>query len=132
MVQRLGHYDHRRHNLLRCLRCAACGLLEVLPWRTDYTISRSGRTPLPLNLSQMSSDTQDSDGLDMFAVCKEMTSLDKHTDKTTKDSGRELGRPLKWGSDQIRTDTGLQLLTAEQQAINRTDWRVQLPNGLCF
>ncbi|KAI0210284.1 Sterol regulatory element-binding protein cleavage-activating protein [Lamellibrachia satsuma] len=28
MVRRLRHYDHRRHNLLRFLRCAACGLLE--------------------------------------------------------------------------------------------------------
>ena len=89
MVRRLRHYDHRRHNLLRFLRCAVCGLLEVLPGQTDYTISRSERTPLPLNLSQTSSDTQDSGGLDVFAVCKEITSLDKHTDKTTKDSGRE-------------------------------------------
>ena len=34
-------------------------------------ISRSERTPSPLNLSQMSSDTEDLDGLDMFAACRD-------------------------------------------------------------
>ena len=78
-----------RYNLLRLLRCAAGGLLEVLPGHTDYIISRSERTPLPLNLSQMSSNTEDSGYLGTFAVCKEITSLGKHTNKTSKDSRRE-------------------------------------------
>ena len=47
---------------------------------------QSERTPLPLNLSQMSSDTG---GLGMFAIFKEITLLGKHTNKTSKDSGRE-------------------------------------------
>ena len=79
MVQRLGCYDHKRYNLLRFLRCTVCELLEWLPGWTDYKISRSERTPLHLNLSQMSSDTKDSGGLGMFALCKEITSLGKHT-----------------------------------------------------
>ena len=91
MVRRLGvgRYDHRRNNLLRYMRCADLGLLEVLPGRTDNKISRPERTPLPLNLSQMSSDTEDSGGLGIFVACKEITSLDKHTYKTPNDSGRE-------------------------------------------
>ena len=44
----------------------------MLPGRTDYKISRSERSPLPVNLSQMSSDTG---CLGMFAVCKEITSI---------------------------------------------------------
>ena len=56
----------------------------VSPGRTHYTISRSER-----NLLQMSPNTEDSCGLEMFAVYKEITSLGKHTDKTSKDSGRE-------------------------------------------
>ena len=32
----------------------ACGLLEMLPGLTDYKIQISERTPLPLNISQMS------------------------------------------------------------------------------
>ena len=70
-------------------RCAACGLLEMLPGRTDYTIQRSERTRLPLNLSHISSDTEDSGDLGMFAVCKEITSLGKHKKKTSTKSGRE-------------------------------------------
>ena len=50
---------------------------------------RSERTPLPLNLSQMSSDTEDSGGLGMSAECKEITSLGKHTDNTSKDRREE-------------------------------------------
>ena len=69
---------------MRCLR-----LLEVLPRRTDYTISRSDRTPLSMNLSHMSSDTEDSGGLGMFGICKELTSLAKHTNMTSKDRKRE-------------------------------------------
>ena len=61
----------------------------MLPGRTDYTIVRSERTSLPLNLSQMSSDTEDAGGLGVFAVCKEVSSLGKHTNNTSKDSGRE-------------------------------------------
>ena len=34
-------------------------LLKVLPGRTGYIISRSEGIPFPLNLSQMSSDTED-------------------------------------------------------------------------
>ena len=83
-----GGFDaHGRYNLLRFFRCAACGLLEVLPGRTDYTISRSEGTLLPMNLSQTSSDTDG--GLGTFAVCKDVTSLGKHTNKTSKDHGRE-------------------------------------------
>ena len=72
--------------LLRFLRCAACALLEVLPGRTYYKISRTERTHLPLNLSQMS---EDSGSLGIFAVCQEITLLGKHTNKTSKESGRE-------------------------------------------
>ena len=54
-----------------------------------YKISRSERTPLSLNPSQISPDTQDSGGLGMFVICKKLTSLDMHTIKTSKDSGRE-------------------------------------------
>ena len=65
------------------LRCAACGLLGVTR-RTYYIISRSQRTPLPLNLSQMSPDTEG-----MFAVWKEVISFGKHRNKTSTDRGRE-------------------------------------------
>ena len=42
-----------------------------------------------LNLSQMSPDTEDSGGLGMFAVYKEITSLVKYTNKISKDNRRE-------------------------------------------
>ena len=73
MVRWPGRYDHRIHNLLRFLRCTACGILEMLPGRTDYKISRSEKRTLPLSISHMSSDTEDSDGLGIFVVCKEIT-----------------------------------------------------------
>ena len=89
MVGILGRYDHGRFNLLRLLRCASCRLLLPGVTRADI-ISRSERTHLPLNLSQMSSDTEDSDGLGTFALCKEITSFAKHrNNKTSKDRGRE-------------------------------------------
>ena len=50
-------------------------------------ISMSERTPLLLNLSQMSSDTEYSGGLDMFAICKEITSLGNHTKSGVNRSG---------------------------------------------
>ena len=87
----------------------------MLPGRTDYQISRSERTHLPLNLSQMSSDTEDSDGLGMSGACKEITSLGKHANKTSKDSRREEDQV-----DVTRNDTGLALLTTTQHAIIRT------------
>ena len=52
---------------------------DRLDGRTDYKIYKSERTYLPLNLSQMSQDTEDS--------CLPNTSLDKHTNKTSKDTG---------------------------------------------
>ena len=55
---------------MRCSRYAACGLIEVLPGQTDYNISRSEMTPLPLNLSHMPRDTKDLGGLGMFATYK--------------------------------------------------------------
>ena len=71
------------------LRCAACGLLEMLPGLTDYKIQKSERTPLPLNISQISSHTEDSGGLGVVVVCKEITSLGKHKNKTSAKSGTE-------------------------------------------
>ena len=96
---------------MRCLRATRCvtraDRLRNIKIREDT---------LPLNLSP---DSEDSDGLGMFAVCKEIISLSKHTHMTSKD----LGRPLKRWSDQNRNDTGLPLLTAERHAINRTEWK---------
>ena len=64
---------------------------QVLPGQTDYKISRSERTPLPLNLSQVSSNTEYTGGLGMFAICKDITLIGKHTNKTSKDHGKEEG-----------------------------------------
>ena len=96
---------------LEVLKCAACGLLEVLPGWTDYKISRSERTPLPLNLSQMSSGTKDSDG----HVCRmQRDSIFRQAYKQDFKGQWNTGRPLKRWSDQIRNDTRLPLLAAEQ------------------
>ena len=67
----------------------ACELQEELPGETDYKIIRSKRTPLPLKLSQMSPETEDSGGLGMFVICQEITSLVKLTNKISNDSRRE-------------------------------------------
>ena len=45
----------------------------MLPGRTDYIISRSQMTTLPLNISQMSSDTENSGGFGTFAASKEIS-----------------------------------------------------------
>ena len=103
MLQRIGCYDHRRHNLLRFLRCAAYGLLEVLLGQTDYKISRSQRTPLPLNLPHMSSDIEDSGGVDTFAVQREDIVWQAY--KQGFKGQWKRGRPLKRWSDPIRNDT---------------------------
>ena len=88
MVRRFERCDHSRHKPLRFLRCIACGLLDMLPGRADYKTSRSEKIPLPLNRSHNIQDTEDSDGLCTFVVCKEITSLGEHTNETTTDSGR--------------------------------------------
>ena len=49
--------------------CATYGLLEVLPALINYKISRSEMTPL--HIQYISSDTEDSDGFGMFAVCRD-------------------------------------------------------------
>ena len=86
-----------------------------------YDISRSQRTYLPLNLSQMSSNTEDSCGLGTFVVCKE-DNIVRQVYKQDFKGQQKRGRPLKRWNDQIRNDTGLPLLTTERHAINRTEW----------
>ena len=119
MVRRLGRYNHRKYNLLRFLRCAACRLLEVLPGLTDYKISKSERTPLPLNLST------DVIRHRWFGhVCRmQRDNIIRQAYKQDFKGQQKRGRPLKRWSDQIRNDTGLPLLTAERHAINRTEQR---------
>ena len=48
---------------------------------TDYKIPRSERTAPSMNPSQMSSETEDSSGLGIFALCQEITSIGRHINK---------------------------------------------------
>ena len=80
--------------------------------RTDYNISRAGRTPLHLNLSQMSSDTEDSGGY----VCRmQRQNIIRQAYKQDFKGQRKRGRPLKRRIDQIRNNTGHPLLTAKKE-----------------
>ena len=88
MVRMFERCDHSRHKLLRFLRCIACGLLELLPGRTDYKnikIREDTFTPEYITYIQ---DAENSDGLCICVVCKDITSLGDHTNETTMDSGR--------------------------------------------
>ena len=89
----------------------------MLPGLTGCEIAISGRTHSPMNSSHISLNTVISGGLVTFVVRQEVIMLTKHSSKISKTGQRKRGRPLKRWSDQIRNDTGLPLLTAQQYVI---------------
>ena len=80
---------------MRCLRS--------IRGQTDYKISRSERTPLHLNLSQMSPDIEDSFG-HVFRM--QRGNIVRQACKQDFKGHRKRGRQLKRWSDQIRNDAG--------------------------
>ena len=63
------------------LICAACRLSSDVTRADRLQNIKPDKTPLLLDLSQMSPNREDSCDLSTFVVCKETTSLGKHTNK---------------------------------------------------
>lgn len=116
-----GHYDLKRHRLLKFLRCDACWLSGVT--RTDRL--RNGQIREETFTAESISDVNTHGRLRWFARVWRMPNenLIKIAFNEDFKGQRKRGSPRQRWIHQIRQDTRLPLLTAERYALDRTKWR---------